>query len=61
MTLLDMLLATGGELVTLVVGRRAPDGLASDLENDLRTRHPEIELVVLPGGHPDHPVLLGVE
>lgn len=61
MTLLDMLLATGGELVTLVVGRRAPDGLADDLRADLGVRHPEVDLVVLPGGHPDHPVLLGVE
>uniref|UniRef100_UPI0012982011 DAK2 domain-containing protein n=1 Tax=Cumulibacter manganitolerans TaxID=1884992 RepID=UPI0012982011 len=60
-SLLDMLLATGGELVTLVVGRRAPEGLADDLETDLSVRHPEIELVVLAGGHLDHPVLLGVE
>ncbi|MFV0532303.1 MAG: DAK2 domain-containing protein [Cumulibacter sp.] len=59
--LLDLMLATGGEMVTLVVGRRAPDGLAEDLEADLAHRHPEIELVTLPGGHPDRPVILGVE
>ncbi|WP_106848104.1 DAK2 domain-containing protein [Blastococcus sp. Marseille-P5729] len=61
MTLLDMLLATGGELVTLVIGRRAPDGLAEDLASDLSARHPEVEVAVLAGGHLDHPVLLGVE
>lgn len=60
-SLLDLLLATGGEMVTLVVGRHAPDGLADDLESDLAQRHPEIELVILPGGHPDRPVILGVE
>lgn len=59
--LLDLMLATGGELVTLVVGRRAPDGLADDLQADLVYRHPEVELVILPGGHPDRPVILGVE
>ena len=32
-----------------------------DLRADLGVRHPEVDLVVLPGGHPDHPVLLGVE
>ena len=61
MSLLDMMLATGGEMVTLVVGRHAPDGLIHDLESDLGSRHPEVEIVVLPNGHPDHPVLLGVE
>lgn len=60
-SLLDLMLATGGELVTLVIGRRAPYSLADDLEADLTHRHPEIELLILPGGHPDRPVILGVE
>lgn len=60
-SLLDLMLATGGEMVTLVVGSRAPEGLADDLATDLAHRHPEIELVILPGGHPDRPVILGVE
>lgn len=61
MSLLDLMLATGGEMVTLVVGRRAPDGLADDLRTDLGRRHPEVELVILAGGHPDRAVILGVE
>lgn len=61
MSLLDKLLATGGELVTLVAGRRAPEGLAGEVRDDLAVRHPEVELVVLEGGHLEHPVLLGVE
>lgn len=59
--LLDRMLALGGEMVTFVVGRRAPDGLADDVRQDLLTRHPEIEFLVLDSGHADHPVLLGVE
>lgn len=59
--LLDRFLATGGELVTVAVSPSAPDELADDLRRDIATRHPEIEVSILAGGHPDHLLLLGVE
>jgi dihydroxyacetone kinase-like predicted kinase len=55
------LLTGGGELLTIIVG----DGLAPELGDDLATMvrrdHPDIETVVLNGGQPVHPLLLGVE
>lgn len=59
--LLDRFLATGGELVTVAVSPSAPDELAEDLSRDIATRHPEVEVSILAGGHPDHLLLLGVE
>lgn len=59
--LLDRFLATGGELVTVAVSPSAPDELADDLSRDIATRHPEVEVSILAGGHPDHLLLLGVE
>lgn len=59
--LLDRFLATGGELVTVAVSPSAPDELADDLRRDIATRHPEVEVSILAGGHPDHLLLLGVE
>ena len=59
---LDRLLSAGGELVTLV--RRAPTpspgwatGVAAALEHD----RPELEVVVIDGGQPVYPLLVGVE
>lgn len=58
---LDRLLDGGGELVTLVVGEDAPDGLAALLQEWLRRERPDAELVVCEGGRPDCPLLIGVE
>jgi dihydroxyacetone kinase-like predicted kinase len=61
MDLVDRLLATGGELLTVVLGADAPDRLPELLERHLVATHPEVELVVYRGGQPRYPVLIGVE
>jgi uncharacterized protein len=59
--LADRALASGGELVTALLGEAAPAGLAETLEEHLRYSHPEVELTAYPGGQPETVVLLGVE
>jgi hypothetical protein len=59
--LLDRLLGGGGELLSLVVGRDAPPGLADDLAGHLAREWPFVEVQVHPGGQPDYPLLVGVE
>lgn len=58
---LEKLLAEGGELVTVVLGQDAPDGLGDLLEGRLGGRAEPVELVVVEGGQPRYAVLLGVE
>jgi DAK2 domain fusion protein YloV len=58
---LDRMLSGGGELVTLIVGAGAPDGLADALGEHLRRRHPDVEAGVYTGGQERHPLLIGVE
>ncbi len=60
-TLLDRLLAAGGELVTIVTGAEAGDALAGQLLDHLRRTHPEVETSVYEGGQTHYPVLVGVE
>ena len=55
------MLSAGGELVTALIGAQAPEGLADGLTQDLRWTHPEVDLVVYPGGQQGSPLLLGVE
>ena len=59
--LVDRMLSVGGELVTVVLGRDAPDGTAGVLAEHLRGTHPEVELTVYHGGQPDSVLLVGVE
>jgi hypothetical protein len=59
--LLDRMLSTGGELVTLVLGTGAPDGLADDVTRHLRRRWPLVEVQAFFGGQPHQPLLVGVE
>jgi DAK2 domain fusion protein YloV len=59
--LVDRMLSVGGELVTVVLGRDAPDGTAGVLAEHLRVAHPEVELTVYHGGQPDSVLLVGVE
>ncbi|WP_030527937.1 DAK2 domain-containing protein [Phycicoccus jejuensis] len=58
---LDRLLAAGGELVTLVRGADADPLLVERLATDLGRERPELEVVVLDGGQPVYPLLIGVE
>ncbi|MFL6064599.1 MAG: DAK2 domain-containing protein [Friedmanniella sp.] len=57
----DRLLAAGGELLTVVLGADAPPGLAGELTERCRQRHPLVEVQVLEGGQRDELVLLGSE
>jgi uncharacterized protein len=59
--LLDRMLLTGGELVTVVVGADADDGLGRLLERHVAATHPEVEVTVYTGGQPHYPLLMGVE
>ena len=58
---LDRMLTAGGELVTLLLGSTAPEGLADGLERHLRQTHPEVEVGVHDGGQLYYPLLIGVE
>ncbi|GAA2805346.1 DAK2 domain-containing protein [Kitasatospora sp. CM 4170] len=60
-SVLDRMLGAGGELVTLVLGEGAPDGLAETLVAHARHRRPEVDAVVFHGGQESAPVLIGVE
>jgi DAK2 domain fusion protein YloV len=55
------MLGIGGELVTALLGAGAPDGMAGELEDYLRLEHPEVDLVIYPGGQTDAVLILGVE
>lgn len=58
---LDRMLSAGGEMVTLVLGADAPDGLAERLERHVRARHLAVDTVVYDGGQHAAPLLIGVE
>jgi uncharacterized protein len=55
------MLATGGELLTLVSGLDADGQLAETVAALVRRDHPGLDAVVLPGGQPRYPLLIGVE
>jgi len=58
---LSRLLSAGGELVTLVVGADADPGLAQRVAGVLERDRPDVEVVVIDGGQPVYPLLVGVE
>ncbi|WP_274033712.1 DAK2 domain-containing protein [Streptomyces sp. MMBL 11-1] len=60
-TVLDRMLAAGGELVTLVLGEDVPDALAETLEEHVREGHLAVDTVVYRGGRQRAPLLIGVE
>jgi hypothetical protein len=57
----ERLLSLGGELVTAVVGEDTEPGLVESVRAAVQADHPAVDLVVLDGGQPRYPVLLGVE
>ncbi|QIS07693.1 DAK2 domain-containing protein [Nocardia brasiliensis] len=61
LTLLDRMLAFGGELVTLLMGAAAPDGLAEALAGHIGDTFPGVEVIVYPGGQHGDLVQIGVE
>jgi dihydroxyacetone kinase-like predicted kinase len=61
MSLLGRMLGSGGELVTVLTGVNAPDGLEAELREQVRLEHPEVELTTYPSGQSDTVLLIGVE
>ncbi|MGW5073934.1 DAK2 domain-containing protein [Rhodococcus sp. NPDC004095] len=59
--LLDQVLGVGGELVTLLVGVRAPTALADALADHVTRNHPGVEVHVYPGGQDGDLLQVGVE
>lgn len=59
--ILDRMLSSGGELVTVLTGAAAPDDLADALEKHLRVAHPAVEFVAYRGGQRDSVLMLGLE
>lgn len=55
------LLASGGELVTVVAGVDAPGGLLDAVTREARSAHHGIEVSLIDGGQAVYSVLLGVE
>jgi DAK2 domain fusion protein YloV len=60
-TVLDRMLAAGGELVTLVLGDDAPEPLAETLEAHVREAYLAVDTVVYRGGRQGALLLIGVE
>jgi len=60
-TLLDRMLGLGGELVTLLLGAQAPDGLGRGLTAHITMTFPGVEVVAYAGGQPLDLVQIGVE
>ncbi|WP_372452082.1 DAK2 domain-containing protein [Nocardia albiluteola] len=60
-TLLDRMLGLGGELVTLLLGARAPEGLGDELTEHITAIFPGVEVVAYAGGQPVDLVQIGVE
>ncbi|HVW42213.1 MAG TPA: DAK2 domain-containing protein [Amycolatopsis sp.] len=60
-TVLERMLAVGGELVTVLTGVDAPDGIERELADRLREQRPEVEFVSYPAGETDAVLLIGVE
>ncbi|KRE38523.1 hypothetical protein ASG73_06230 [Janibacter sp. Soil728] len=58
---LDGIISTDTELVTLVVGEGAPDGLVESITEQVESRRAGIEVEVLDGGQPHYLLLLGAE
>jgi DAK2 domain fusion protein YloV len=58
---LSRLLSAGGELVTLVLGADALPGLGQRVKEALERDRPDVEVVVIDGGQPVYPLLVGVE
>ncbi|WSV82735.1 DAK2 domain-containing protein [Nocardia sp. NBC_01009] len=61
LTLLDRMLGFGGDLVTLLMGRSAPAGLADELAAHIVEGFPGIEVTVYSGGQQGDLVQIGVE
>ncbi|MCX4588987.1 DAK2 domain-containing protein [Streptomyces sp. NBC_01549] len=60
-TVLDRMLAAGGEMVTLVLGDEAPESITAHLEVRVRESYLAVDTVVYRGGRQGALLLIGVE
>jgi dihydroxyacetone kinase-like predicted kinase len=60
-TVVDGMLGSGGELVTVVTGEGGYAALAEEVVRHVRRVRPEVDTVVYDGGQRGYPLLLGVE
>ncbi|MFJ7901678.1 DAK2 domain-containing protein [Streptomyces sp. NPDC096198] len=60
-TVLDRMLAAGGEMVTLVLADETPDSVASHLESRVRESYLAVDTVIYRGGRQGPLLLIGVE
>ena len=58
---LTRLLSSGGEIVTVVTGEGAPEGLGEAVGQRVRQAQRDLDVQVIEGGQPHYPLLLGVE
>ncbi|SDX54339.1 hypothetical protein SAMN05421504_10357 [Amycolatopsis xylanica] len=61
MSVLNRMLAAGGEMVTVLFGVDAPTGVDAELAEQLRLEHPEVEMTSYSSGLADAVLLIGVE
>lgn len=61
MTVLERMLSVGGELVTVLLGAAAPDGVDEAVRQRLRAVHPEVEFAAYRGGQTNNVLTIGVE
>lgn len=59
--LADLLLSSGGELVTALTGLELPEQVVSTLERHLRTSHPGVEFISHEGGQTNSLIQIGIE
>ena len=59
--LIDVLLAAGGELVTVLTGHDVDEDVAAALTAHVREHHPGTEMVTFHTGHLGDALLIGVE
>jgi DAK2 domain fusion protein YloV len=60
-TVVDRMLGSGGELVTVVTGADVDRSLAEAVVAHVRATRPEGDTVIYEGGQPRYPLLIGVE
>lgn len=61
MTVAERMLSAGGELVTLLLGARAPEGIDAVVAERLARAHPEVEFAAYRGGQTESMLTFGVE
>ncbi|SIS07734.1 DAK2 domain-containing protein [Williamsia sterculiae] len=59
--LVDLMLGTGGELVTVLAGAELHQQVLDDLDTHIRGTYPGVELAVFPAGQTDQLLQVGVE